>query len=293
MRPLDQLLRAERLGLLFSGGASRCIFQVGVVETLLALGVRPSVCLGISGGAWNAAAVAVGNAARLRSYWKFFSRMPAFDIRNLVRERSVFRWRRLHERAFRRYVSAERLRSPDTLPLYVAATRLADKKLELFDVRQADDPLQVMLASNYLPPFYTHAPQVNGDRYGDAGFVDSLPYELLFERGCDTVVVLSQKGVCEGGLFRHIDDPDHVIPARHRQNVVVIRPLHMLDLAFLERRWPQLAAVADLGALRAHDVLLGEDGEPAGCHHGRRPTWYIARLRQLSRTLRNRFSEVR
>jgi predicted acylesterase/phospholipase RssA len=67
MQSLERLQRARKIGFLFAGGASRCIFQVGVLETLFELGIEPSICLGVSGGAWNAAAVAVGNWRRLRA----------------------------------------------------------------------------------------------------------------------------------------------------------------------------------------------------------------------------------
>src|SRR4029077_20276415 len=117
---------AKKLGVVFCGGSSRCVFQVGVIETLYALKIKPAACLGVSGGAWNAAAVAVGNWRRLRHYWRFFARMPAFDIRNLMREHSPFIWSRLHERAFDRYVGSDRIKAEDALPLYVGLTRLRD-----------------------------------------------------------------------------------------------------------------------------------------------------------------------
>jgi predicted acylesterase/phospholipase RssA len=280
MLPLERLQRARKIGFLFSGGAARCMFQVGVAETLQACGIHPSICLGVSGGAWNAAAVAVGNTGRLRAYWRFFSRMPSVDVRNLFREHSPWIWRRLHERAFRRYVSAERLKAESTIPLYVALTRLRDRANVIMDVRASADPLELMLASNYLPPFYTHAPVIDGERYGDAGFSDNLPYEMLFEHGCDAIVLMSQKGECEGGLFRHVNDPDHVVPERYRDRVIVIRPRRRLELKFAERRWNRLAATADLGATRAREVLYGTAAAPEPCRHGHSPSWYLIRLRQ-------------
>lgn len=280
MQPLERLRRARRIGYLFAGGAARCVFQVGAIETLYAHGITPSVCLGISGGAWNAAAVAVGNWHRLRAYWRFFSRMPSVDVRNLVREHSPWIWRRLHERAFRRYVSAEKLKAASTIPLYVAMTRLRDRANVVMDVRASDDPLELMLASNYLPPFYTHAPVIGGERYGDAGFSDNLPYEALFDLGCDVVVVMSQKGECEGGLFRHMNDPDHVVPERYRDRVIVIRPRHRLELKFADRRWHRLAEIADLGAMRAAEVLKGTAPADDACRHGHSPSWYLVRVRQ-------------
>lgn len=287
---LQRLVKAKRVGFLFSGGSARCAFQIGVVETLQELGVRPAVCLGVSGGAWNAAAVAVGNWARLRAYWRFFCRMPYVDLANLAREHSPFIWTRLHERAFERYVGAERLKDPSTLPLFVAATRLRDRQSVILDVRAAEDPLQPLLATNYLPPFYTHAVKIDGVRYGDGGFSDNAPYEWLFDYGCDAVVLMASKGESEGGLYRNADDYNHVIPEEYRDRVVVIRPRHRLPLSFIERRWEKISHVANLGRLRAREVLLGERHPETELRaKGMSPSLYLAEVRQwLKSTLEER-----
>ena len=83
---LDLLRSARRIGFVFSGGSSRCTFQIGVLETLVALGVRTSLCVGVSAGVWNAAAMAAGTPHRLRHYWRAFVRMPPVDLGNLLRE---------------------------------------------------------------------------------------------------------------------------------------------------------------------------------------------------------------
>jgi predicted acylesterase/phospholipase RssA len=278
------LVRAQRVGILFAGGASRCVFQIGVVEVLLGLGVVPTVCLGVSGGAWNAAAVAAGNAHRLRAYWRFFSRMPSLDARNLRREHSPFRWRQLHDRAFRRYVGDARLAAAGAPRLLVALTRLRDRAPVVLDATAHRDPFRLLLASNYLPPFYTHPPVVDGERYGDAGFSDALPYEALFEHGCDGVVLIAAKGESEGGLYRGPHDFDHQIPAELLSRVVVIRPRHRLPLRFLERHWSRLAPIADLGALRAREVLLGETH--VACDLATGGVAWTLRLARLSKALR-------
>ncbi|MFZ2491564.1 MAG: patatin-like phospholipase family protein [Thermoanaerobaculia bacterium] len=281
---IDRLQRARKIGFLFSGGASRCVFQVGVVEALFQAGINPAACLGVSAGSWNAAAVAVGNWRRLRAYWRFFCRMPALDLTNLVREHSPFNWRKLHTRAFRRYVSTERLRAQAALPLYVALTRLRDREPVVVDVNTSADALEVMLASNYLPPFYTHAPVIEGERYGDGALSNNIPYEALLDRGCDAVVLITQKGACEGGLFRNLDDPDHVIPDAYREHVVVIRPRHPLQVSFAERRWEKLAPVADLGFRVASEVLAGtEFRDVTDCRHPTSPIRYLMRMRGVAR----------
>lgn len=254
-----QLLRsATRIGFVFSGGASRCAFQIGVVEALGDLGIRPAVCVGVSGGSWIAAAVAAGAEKRLRYYWKSFVRMPSFSLKNLLVEHSPYIYNHIHERTFSRYIGSESLRRPDSLPLFVGVTRLSDRKQVLFDARTFDDPLRLLLASNYLPPYYTHAIIIDGERYGDGGLSDNIPYQKAFNEGCDAVVLVSMKGESEGNLYRNPRDFDHIIPPPFADRTVVIRPRHRLPLSFTERRWSRLQQIIQLGYLRTGEVLLDE-----------------------------------
>jgi NTE family protein len=258
MGALDRLLAAHRVGFVLSGGSARCAFQVGVIEALLELGVRPSLLVAVSAGSWTAAAVAVGHAHRLRFYWRAFVRMPHVDLGNLWTHHSPYNYREVHRRCFERYVGSARLSTADALPLWVGVTRLADRRPAWFDARAAADPLELLLASNYLPPFYTHAPLLDGERYGDGAMSDNLPYERAFAEGCDAVVLLTMKGESEGGLFKSPRDPDHALPADLAARAVVVRPRHRLPVRFAETRWPRLSRLMDLGRLRAREVLLGE-----------------------------------
>src|SRR5829696_4545651 len=98
---LDFLRSANRIGLVLSGGCARCSFQVGVIEVLEELGIRPSLCIGVSGGVWNAAAVVGGVPHRLRRYWRCFTRMPHMDLRNLARQdHSPWVFSEVHRRTF-------------------------------------------------------------------------------------------------------------------------------------------------------------------------------------------------
>jgi predicted acylesterase/phospholipase RssA len=276
---LALLRSAQRVGYVFSGGSARCAFQVGVVEGLAELGIRPALCVAVSGGVWNAAAVAAGSQARLRHYWRAFARMPPVDLSNLAREHSPFRFNEMHRRTFSRYVGPERLKSAASLPLHVGVTRLRDRRFRAFTAGDFDDPLLPLLASNYLPPFYTHAPAIGGERYGDGSLSDNLPYELAFAAGCDAVVLVNQKGESEGLPYRHPRDPEHRIPAPFRERTVLIRPRHRLPATFTERRWPVLAQTMELGALRTREVLLGERHAATDVPHFGGPIAYlVARL---------------
>jgi predicted patatin/cPLA2 family phospholipase len=204
--------------------------------------------------------------------------MPYVDLTNLLREHSPFIWPRLHRLAFNRYIGNDAIRDPSTLPLFIALTRLSDRTSVVMDARYAEDPFLVLLASNYLPPFYTHPVVIDGERYGDGGWTDSLPCQTLFDAGCDAVVVMASKGMSEGGLHRNPFDCDYVIDD---ERVVVIRPRHRMPISFVERRWSKLSAIADMGALRAREVLLGEYHQECDrAARGIAPSAYLTAIRK-------------
>ncbi len=254
---LEQLRAAKKIAFVFSGGSARCAFQVGVIERLTALGIKPSMTIGVSAGAWNAAVVAAHVEHRLRFYWKSFMRMPDFDLRSLFTEFSPWRYAHLHRRNFARYIG-DRLYAPDALPCYVSVTRLRDRTNVILATHDVERPIDLMLATNYLPPFYTRTPRIGGERYGDGGMTDNAPYEFAFAQGCDAVVLVPLKGESEGGIYKSTRDVDHVIPAEYRDRVVVIRPRHRVPYSFTERRWEKLRELILLGDLRTREVLLGE-----------------------------------
>jgi predicted acylesterase/phospholipase RssA len=277
---LSLLLEAKRVGYVFSGGSSRCAFQIGVIEALAELGVKPSLAIGVSAGAWNAALVAARAERRIRYYWRSFMRMPHIDLRNLFLDHSPWRFRQIHERNFNRFIGRDRFHRPDALPLLVSVTRLRDGVNVIIDAREVDDPLQLLLATNYLPPFYTHRPRIDGEMYGDGGISNNAPYEKALELGCDAVVVVSQKGESEGGLFKSRGDYDHIVSD---PRVIVIRPRHRLPFSFTERRWHVLDVLARIGYLRTREVLLGEEHEETHVRaEGEAPS---ARARRILRAI--------
>ena len=254
---IEVLRRTEKIAVVLCGGSSRTAFQVGVIERLRELGIRPAMTIGVSAGSWNAAIVAARNEHRIRYYWRSFVRMPHIDLRNLLNELSPWRYAHNHRRTFPRYIG-ERLRAPDALPCYISVTRLRDRTNHLIGTHEVDEPIDLLLAANYLPPFFTRPPLIRGEKFGDGGVTDNAPYELAFAHGCDAVVLVALKGESEGGIYKNTRDVDHEIPLEYRDRVIVIRPRHRVPISFTERRWEKLSELMTLGDLRTREVLLGE-----------------------------------
>ena len=283
-KPLEFLQQAKKIGFVFAGGAARCVFQIGVVDALAELGIEPALTIGVSAGAWNAALVSARLRPRIRHFWRSFTRMPHIDLRNLLVEHSPWRYAEIHRRNFHRVIGRDRYHEPDALPLFVSVTRLRDGANRIYDAREFDDPLDLLLATNFFFPFYTHAPLLHGERCGDGGASDNAPYEKAFAEGCDAVVLMAQKGESEGGLFKNTKDVDHVIPEPYRSRVVVIRPRHRLPIAFTEKSWSVLEPFVHVGFLRTRELLLGE--EHAETHVRARGEAPSAKLSRLMRRVR-------
>jgi predicted acylesterase/phospholipase RssA len=258
---------------------------VGVFERLSALGIRASMAIGVSAGSWNAAIVATHIEHRARFMWRSFGRMPHFDLRNLFVDLSPWRYAEMHRRNFERFIG-DRLHAPDALPCFISVTRLRDREGFLIDARTVDRPFDLLLAANFLPPFYSRTPLVLGERFGDGGVSDNAPYELAFAQGCDAVVLVTVKGESEGGIYKSTADVDHEIPAQFRDRVIVIRPRHRLPYAFVERRWSRILELMALGDFRAREVLLGERHPETDIRAvGDSPTMRLLRVWQWARRL--------
>ncbi len=282
---LDRLRSARKIGFVFSGGSSRCAFQVGVIERLSALGIKASMTVGVSAGSWNAAIVAAHIEHRARFMWRSFSRMPYFDLRNLFVELSPWRYAEMHRRNYARFIG-DRLHAPDALLCIISLMRLRDRKGFLIDAKSVGRPVDLLLGANFLPPFYTQTPPILGDRFGDGGVCDNAPYEIAFEHGCDAVVLVCIKGETEGGIYKSTEDVDHVIPAAYRDRVIVIRPRHRLPYAFVEHKWPRILELITLGDLRTREVLLGERHPETDVRAaGDSPTMRMLRLWQAARRM--------
>src|SRR5258708_34865730 len=118
-----------------------------------------------------------------------------------------------------------------------------------------------MLATNYLPPYSSPPPRLDGEIYVDGCWSNNLPYEAAFAAGCDAVVLITMKAESEGGIYRSSRDPDHVIPSPYDRRVVVIRPRHRLALGIIENNWTRMVEIIEWGRRRTREVLGA--GRPA------------------------------
>lgn len=183
----------------FAGGGSLGAIQVGMLQALLRVGLRPDFVVGSSVGAINAAHFAgapdMEGAARLATIWTRLRRSDIFPL-SLRTAFSVFRHpdnivdpgglRRLIEGnlAFDKLEDAR-------IPLHVMATDLQGVGVRLSSGRAADAILASAAVPGIFPPV-----EIGGRHLMDGAIAANTPLRLAAELGAKRIVVLPTGYAC-------------------------------------------------------------------------------------------------
>lgn len=201
---------ADRAGtkaaLIVEGGAMRSVFSAGVLDGFLKEHFNPfDFVIGVSGGAYNAAAYLAGKPGQslkvftelamqgpFISYWRFLSGGHLLDLD----------W--LFDAAI-----AQALFTPAEVfhagkPLFVTVTDVQTG--EPHYVATDEQSLTAALkASTALPLFYRGFPLLNGRPMSDGGIADPIPFAEALRRGATKVLVVRNR---ERG-YRKTDNAVH------------------------------------------------------------------------------------
>ena len=222
---------AGRLGLTLTGGSCRCAFQAGVLQALDERGLRFSAVSGVSSGAWNAAAVAIGSIHRLREMWLGATAFPVYSLRNFAFNRTPFNYLHMHHHFTRHALDFGAIRHSKVLWM-VSLTRVRDLQPTLFTNRDHpdQDAFLLTLATNTLPPIYPWPARIGNRLYVDGGFTNNAPYEPVLAEGCEQVMVIANNE--DGSIFKSVRDRRHSIPEALGARVRVIHPSRPMPVTF-------------------------------------------------------------
>lgn len=205
----------QRIGLALQGGGAHGAFTWGVLDRMLQ---SEAICFdhisGTSSGALNALALAQGwmdggrDGARAclermwtaigghpsAAEWIFGARAQADDDQgqplhryfssNLVNQLTYNPVRQIGEALF----DFDRLRATTPFPLHLAATRIRDGALILFDTEQLC--IDALLASTCLPQIFEPV-TIDGETYWDGGWAGNPVLEpLIYEAGANTLLCI-------------------------------------------------------------------------------------------------------
>lgn len=200
LRPSNGNLTAgRRLAVVFSGGATRGAYQVGVIDVLARHGIVPDLLVGTSVGAINAAYWAFHPGEdvgpRLLEVWRDAGRAhvlpdrPLRIVGNLIGSR-------IHERSSLARILERELPSPAStiesahLPLHIVACNLRTGAIIDLDRGPA---LPALLASAAVPGVFPPV-TVEGEPYADGGVVANCPIDVARKAGATDVLAIDLVG---------------------------------------------------------------------------------------------------
>ena len=214
------IIEFMKIGLCIGGGGAKGLAAVSIVEGLLNKGIQFSAISGTSMGA------IVGTYLALRG--------EVTSLKKDVLNKNAFEWIKMLDpnitqrnaliKGKKFYKEYSRMFDDKTFydlqtPLYVTATNLHEGKLEYMNKGKLVDA--AMASSAYPGVFPPH--KINGVPYSDGGIMDNLPYEILFEKGMDKVIVIN--------LFSRIQKRDSDFS---KMRSVIARSLNLLMANALE-----------------------------------------------------------
>ncbi len=186
---------AQRIAVVFGGGAGLGALQVGQLRALAEHGIRPDLVTGTSSGAVNALLYAsdptLEGIARIEKLWMSVGRKDLFRIRphrvvtgllgSSTALASGTRLRRLLEAA----ASVERLEHTQ-IPLGITATNSLTRTPTLM---QTGSAIEIVLASAAVPGLFPPV-EIDGIPYIDGGLSSDPPLGAAVQMGATTAYVL-------------------------------------------------------------------------------------------------------
>jgi NTE family protein len=223
----------KRTAFVLAGGGSRGAVQVGMLQELIARGIRADRVFGASVGAINGASYAgqptQENAERMATIWRAVKGTDIFP-------RGTFDgpWAYLQKRAsvhansglraiIESGIDYENLEDA-TIPIEVVTTSLTDGRERWIGHGPA---VEAILASSAIPSIFPPV-IVDGDLLVDGGVVNNVPISRALETGCDRIYVL----LC-GPLHYHPPAPRRPLEAQLTAFFVAIHARFVRELAAL------------------------------------------------------------
>jgi len=270
----------QRTGFVLAGGGSRGAVQVGMLQELVARGIRADRVFGASVGAINGAAYAGNPTAEgidhMADVWRgvrggdIFPKGPLDGPWAFFQKRASVHANTGLRRIIRDGVRFENLEDAQ-IPVEVVTTSLTDGRERWITRGPA---VEAILASSAIPTMFPPV-TIDGDVLVDGGVVNNVPISRALTAGCDRIYVL----LC-GPLHYHPKTPARPVEAlltaffvnpslvtlsgvltpieampRWLQPVTVISPItHFVTIARtallkgggLAELWPHVAALAVL-----------------------------------------------
>jgi NTE family protein len=185
----------RKTAFILAGGASRGAYQAGCLKRLDEEGIKPDLIIGSSVGVCNSLVYASGGAEALWAFWSRALSLPkVLDIsitKNPLLGNSLFSMGRL-QRFVESEVDFDRCFDSDMELTYIVANLSAGHE-ELRGNRTEDtvERFRTVTRIGYTIPILHPLIELDGDMYGDGGFLWNVPFEYAEEWGATDLYILS------------------------------------------------------------------------------------------------------
>ena len=223
----------QRTGFVLAGGGSRGAVQVGMLQELVARGIRADRVFGASVGAINGAAYAGNPTAEgidhMADVWRgvrggdIFPKGPLDGPWAFFQKRASVHANTGLRRIIRDGVRFENLEDAQ-IPVEVVTTSLTDGRERWITRGPA---VEAILASSAIPTMFPPV-TIDGDVLVDGGVVNNVPISRALTAGCDRIYVL----LC-GPLHYHPKTPARPVEALLTAFFVAIHARFVRELAAL------------------------------------------------------------
>jgi NTE family protein len=157
------------LALVLSGGAARCIAQLGFLQLMDQEGIRPAVISGVSGGAIVGAFYCNGYTPK--EIIKVVKNTSMFTIFSPAWGAGLIKMDRV-EKVFNDYLGTQKFEKLN-IPLIISACDIDKAEMVSFS---SGELIQPLLGSCAVPPLIKPV-EVNGRKLADGGILNNLPVE--------------------------------------------------------------------------------------------------------------------
>ncbi len=189
------------VGIIDVGGGMRAVYTSGIYDRLMAEGIKPEYCIGVSAGSANLITYMANQQGRTKRFYTDYSRRNEYMGLHLFLTKGIF--------FDLEYVYKTLSNSGGEDPLdfktaskceceyYAVATNAENGKAEYFDLSQMTQDDYTVLKASCAIPLACRPVKIGEKTYFDGGVAEPIPYKKALEDGCEKIVVLLTKPVDE------------------------------------------------------------------------------------------------
>lgn len=181
-------------GLVLEGGAMKGIYTAGVLDVFMEEGIEFDGCVGVSAGALFGVNFLSKQKGRVVRYNKKYNQDKNYiGLRPLLKTGNIIDTEYAYERVPRvlEPFDDEAFIGSQT-PFYAVITNMETGQPEYPRLESVFGQMDTLRASGAMP-FLSQPVEIGGRPYLDGAITDSIPYDFMFQKGYDHLVVILTK----------------------------------------------------------------------------------------------------